>query len=207
MISWHLIACTILFLVLFGGFYVYERCRINSRQIAIIVSLAVVAGLARVPFAGLPSVQPTTSIILISGYVFGPFMGYVIGLAAAWISNLFLVQGPWTLWQMIAWGLAGFSGGIARQWFGISSKKFLLLLGLLWGFLFGWIMNLWYWLAFSYPLNWKTWLAVNAASFWFDLTHAISNVVFIALLGGSLLGILGRFKAKIQEESKAPRRA
>ncbi len=198
MITRSMVATGVFLALLFIGFVFYERCRVSSRQIAIIVAIATVAGLARVPFAGLPSVQPTTSIVLISGYVFGPFMGYVIGAMAAWVSNLFLLQGPWTLWQMIAWGLVGLSGGVAGRLCRKYSKKFLLPTGFIWGFLFGWIMNLWYWLTFSYPLSWKTWLAVNTASVSFDVAHAISNVVFLWLLGDSLFSTFSRFQGKIK---------
>jgi energy-coupling factor transport system substrate-specific component len=149
----------------------YELRRRAVREIPIIVSLAAVAAVSRVPFASLPSVQPTTFIVLISGFVFGPFLGCAVGALAAFVSNCLLLQGPWTPWQMFAWGLAGFSGGVLGRYFPFAPKVTLAATGFLWGFLFGWIMNFWYWTAFAYPLNWQTWCSVNLASLWFDAAH------------------------------------
>ena len=203
--------------------YIYEHRKIKSMELAVIVSLAVVAGISRIPFAGIPSVQPTTFIVLLSGYVFGPFMGCVIGFLAAWISNFFLLHGPWTIWQMFAWGLVGLSGGFAGRVVPVplrdrflnkkrlnlsrlepvpyvgaySNTLLLLILGFVWGFLFGWLMNLWYWMAYAYPLNFNTWLSVNVSSFLFESAHAGANVVLILFFGKPLLKILFRFRNKL----------
>ena len=186
--------------LLAAGFLFYERRLVHSRQLALMVSLAAIAGIARVPFAWIPSVQPTTFIVLYSGFVFGPLTGFVVGTSAAFISNCFLLQGPWTIWQMFSWGMVGISGGFAACVFKKKSQTVLLILGFVWGFLFGWIMNLWHWLSFVYPLNWQTWLSVNAASFFFDCAHAAGNVFFILFFGRNLMSLLTRFKLKMFHE-------
>ncbi|MBI4387640.1 MAG: ECF transporter S component [Candidatus Omnitrophica bacterium] len=199
----------IIFLVLLAtGVYIYEHRKIRAPELALIVSLAAIAGVSRIPFAGIPSVQPATFLVLFSGYVFGPFIGCVVGSMVAPISNFFLLEGPWTVWQMVGWGLVGLSGGVAQllQMRGQSPKKgtvpwshqrVLLILGFAWGFLFGWLMNVWYWMTYVYPLNWQSWISVNAASFLFDMAHAVGNVVFILLFGKPLLAVLLRFKNKL----------
>src|SRR3989338_8713086 len=184
-------------LLIAAALYFYERRMVHVRELALIVSVAAVAGISRVPFAGLPSVQPTTFIVLYSGFVLGPFIGAAIGMTAAWISNLFLLQGPWTPWQMLAWGLVGVTGGLVSLRAQRYSRTTLLVLGFLWGFLFGWIMNFWYWAAFAYPLNWKTFVSVNGASLLFDAAHAAGNVVFILIFGEPLFKILTRCKDKL----------
>jgi hypothetical protein len=63
----------------------------------------------RIPFAALPGVQPTSFLVMVSGLVFGPQAGFMIGAMAALASNFFLGQGPWTPWQMLGWGLMGMS--------------------------------------------------------------------------------------------------
>ena len=68
------------------------------------------AALGRVAFAALPNVKPTTDIVLISGYVLGGAPGFMVGAIAALASNLFFGQGPWTPWQMVAWGGVGLFG-------------------------------------------------------------------------------------------------
>ncbi len=188
----------IIFLVLLATcVYIYEHRKIRAPELALIVSLAAIAGVSRIPFAGIPSVQPATFLVLFSGYVFGPFIGCVVGSMVAPISNFFLLEGPWTVWQMVGWGLVGLSGGITGFFFHKNPKRILLILGFAWGFLFGWLMNVWYWMTYVYPLNWQSWISVNAASFLFDMAHAVGNVVFILLFGKPLLAVLFRFKNKL----------
>ena len=53
-----------------------------------------------------------TFIVLVSGVALGPAPGFVVGATTAVVSNLFFGQGPWTPWQMLAWGLVGVVGGL-----------------------------------------------------------------------------------------------
>lgn len=177
--------------------WAYEHSRFSSKEVALLVALAALAALGRVPFAAIPSVQPTTVVVLLSGLVFGPLAGMIVGLSAAWGSNCFLGQGPWTLWQMLAWGLVGWTAGWIGYLLPGGGRGTLMVLGIGWGYLFGWIMNAWYWCTFIYPLTLKSWLLVNAASFWFDTLHALGNVVFVWILGGKLLSILRRFRRRL----------
>jgi len=121
----------------------------------------------------------------------------VVGLGAAWGSNCFLGQGPWTIWQMLAWGLSGWTAGWVGHLLPRSGRRTLMVLGIAWGYLFGWIMNLWYWCTFIYPLTLKSWLLVTTASFWFDTLHAIGNATFVWVLGSDLLKILRRFRHRL----------
>lgn len=44
-------------------------------------------------------------VIMVSALVLGSQNGFVIGAITALVSNIFLGQGPWTSWQMYAWGM------------------------------------------------------------------------------------------------------
>jgi len=109
----------------------------------------------------------------------------------------FLGQGPWTPWQMFSWGLCGLSAGF----WGRKQKEFelipFLVLGGIWGYLFGWIMNLWHWLGFVYPLTLETFIVAYMVSLPFDTLHAASNVVFSLIMGRSFYRVLTRFKSKL----------
>jgi len=183
--------------VLMVFFILYEKSKITSKEISIIVVLSAVAGVGRIPFAALPNVQPTTFIVIIAGFVFGPLAGFAVGIFAALISNIFLGQGPWTIWQMLAWGICGMSCGMFSKLHKGAGMKSLIVFSFIWGFLFGWIMNLWYWVSFVYPLTFRSWLGTNLASVWFDGMHAVGNVVFMAVFGGSFVKILKHFKRKL----------
>src|ERR1700726_3589495 len=113
--SWQLAAFTILAIGLAGGFAWYERTRPGPRVVALVATLAAFAALGRIAFAALPNVKPTTDIVLISGYALGAGPGFVVGALAGLTSNFFFGQGPWTPWQMAAWGATGLLGAILAR--------------------------------------------------------------------------------------------
>jgi energy-coupling factor transport system substrate-specific component len=194
-------ALTSLLLVLLGlglFFLRYERSKVSSKEMAIIASLAALAIAGRVIFAPFPNFKPTSYIVILSGYVFGPRAGFMVGATAALVSNVFFGQGPWTPWQMLAWGLMGACSGVFGRVRGEKVQVVeLAAFGLVWGFLFGWMMNTWMWLTQFTEYTWQTFLLANTTSFWFDVSHAASNVVFAFLFTPSFLPILLRFRKKL----------
>jgi len=138
--------------------------------------LGTVSAVLRVPFAAIPSVQPCTYLIICTGYVFGPLPGFMVGAITALVSNFFLGQGPWTIYQMFAWGLAGVVAAYLRRLH--LKMRWLIVFGVIWGYVFGAIMNVWF--------------------VWFDSFHAIGNAIFLGLLGRKTIIILERFRKKFQ---------
>src|SRR4051794_11957403 len=113
--SWLAASFVGLGVALAAGFGWYERSRPSARLLAVVATLAALAILGRIAFAPLPNVKPTTDIVLIAGYALGGAPGFAVGAVAALGSNLFFGQGPWTPWQMGAWGLVGlFGAALAR---------------------------------------------------------------------------------------------
>ena len=178
-------------------FWYFERKALSSKELTVVAVLSSFAVVGRLAFVAVPNVQFATFVIIVSGYVFGCSAGFAVGCVAAFVSNLFLGHGPWTPWQMMAWGLCGGTAGLAARCYCESPRLVLMLLGFIWGYIFGWIMNVWMWLTFIQPLDLSTWLAVNASSFPFDTAHAVSNIIFAALLGGDFVRILLRFRNKL----------
>lgn len=195
--SWSLYSLLFIMVALAFGYYLYERRGASAREVALIATLAALAGLSRVPFAAVPAVQPTTFLVLIAGFVFGPGPGFMVGTLAAFVSNLFLGHGPWTPWQMAAWGMAGVFGGLWGRRKGPYPKIAMTLMGIFWGFLFGWFLNTWHWLAFVYPLTLRSFLISQTASLWSDSMHAAGNGVFMYVAGEELVRLLGRFKRRM----------
>lgn len=194
LISFGFVLISILFIILR-----FEKRKIEARELVLLAVLAAIAAVGRIPFASIPSVQPTTFVIMMSGLVFGAESGFMIGVIAALASNMILGQGPWTPWQMVAWGLVGLTAGLLNQSRFMSNLKGKILFGIIWGFLFGWIMNLWSLLAFTQSgeaLNVKSIITFLAGSVLFDFFHSISNVIFLVLFGESWIKILTRFKRK-----------
>ncbi len=110
--GWQIGALIVLGAALVAGFTWYERTHPTSRMLALVATLAALAALGRIAFAPLPNVKPTTDIVLIAGFALGAAPGFVVGAIAALASNLVFGQGPWTPWQMVAWGLCGVLGAV-----------------------------------------------------------------------------------------------
>jgi len=196
--GWGLLSAEIMLAALAFFYWGFEQGKASSREIALIAVLGAAAAVGRVPFAALPNVQPTTFMVIISGFVFGPRAGFMVGSTAALVSNFFLGQGPWTPWQMFSWGLAGASAGLIKIVYPNIGTRGMSVFNFVWGYLFGWIMNLWFWTAFIQPLSWQSFMAAYAASFWFDSFHAVGNTAFYLLFGSSFTKILKRFRRKLK---------
>ncbi|MFD3449817.1 ECF transporter S component [Microbacteriaceae bacterium 4G12] len=183
-------------MTLFPFYIRFERKVFVSREIVLIAVLAAIAAVSRVPFAPLSSVQPTSFVIIVSAIVLGGEAGFMIGATAALVSNMFLGQGPWTPWQMMCWGFMGLSAGMLRHTFLMQTKWGRICFGFIVGFLFGWVMNLWFILGFLRDTTWETFVSAYIASFYFDLAHALSNVFFLGLFSTQWIKVLTRFKLK-----------
>jgi energy-coupling factor transport system substrate-specific component len=195
-LNWALLSGVILCGVLLIFFQRFERNGGTAKEVVLIATLAAVAGAVRIPFAAIAGLQPTTFMVMITGYTFGPQAGLMVGVIAALVSNFFLGQGPWTPWQMFAWGMCGASASLLAGHGNYRRRSFLLFCGL-WGFLFGWIMNIWHWVAFVYPLTWETFCATYLASLPFDTLHAAGNILFSYVFGTSFYRILRRYQRRL----------
>lgn len=177
-------------------FLKFEKRRPEARELVVIAVMAALAALGRVAFAPIPNFKPTSAIIIITALAFGPEAGFLTGATAAVASNLFFGQGPWTPMQMFCWGMIGFGAGILGN-AGFLKRKFSLsAYGLLSGFAFGWVMNLWYIIGFINPITWQAIIAAYISSFWFDFTHAVSTLIFLLVLAKPWLKKLERIKVK-----------
>lgn len=193
-----MISFGLLLLALLPFFARFEMRQTDARTVVLIAMLSAIAAVGRVPFAAMPSVQPTSFIIIIAGLVFGAEKGFMVGATAAFVSNFFLVHGPWTPWQMFAWGMMGFTAGLLKDSRWMQPLLGKLVFGFVWGFLFGWIMNIW---GLTYLMiegfEWSLLMASLATSVYFDVIHALVNVFFLVLFCKSWMKILERFKRKV----------
>jgi energy-coupling factor transport system substrate-specific component len=202
----HYIMMSILFIgCTFLPFMIrFERRKVSGRELVLLAVLAAVAAISRIPFASIPSVQPTTFVIIVTGIALGAESGFVVGALAALVSNLFLGQGPWTPWQMYAWGMIGLSAGFLRNTWLMRQTIGRCIFGFIAGILFGWIMNLSYIVGVFQHIDLAQMIAYYSSSFYFDLAHALSNVFFLVVFAKSWVKILLRFRKKygLLEEKK-----
>ena len=193
--SWPLASMLILGIALGIGFAWYERTRPSARVLALVAALAALAVVGRLAFAAFPNVKPTTDIVLFAGYALGGAPGFAVGALTALTSNIFLTQGPWTPWQMAAWGGVGLAGaGLARLTPSPSRLTLALVCGVA-GFAFGALMDVYQW-SFTAEQTLASYLAISATSFPYNLAHALGNVVFALAIGPAFLRALRRYRLR-----------
>ncbi len=197
--SWVLASFLVLGLALSAGFGWYERSHPSARVLALVATLAALAALGRIAFAPLPSVKPTTDIVLICGYVLGGAPGFAVGAVAALASNLFFGQGPWTPWQMAGWGGVGLFGAALAQLGGRELGRLALAAACAAaGFAFGAVMNLSLWVTYSGDHTLAKLGAVFATSLPFDVAHALGNAAFCLAFGPALVRALVRYRTRFE---------
>jgi len=196
--TWQLACFTILGLALAAGFAWYERTQPTAKVLALVATLAALAALGRIAFAPLPNVKPTTDIVFLAGFVLGGAPGFAIGSLAALSSNLVFGQGPWTPWQMAAWGLVGILGAAyARATGRRLPKATTAVVCALAGLLYGFILNI-SMLSFNDGVpTLGQWAARFSTSLPFDLAHAAGNVAFFLAFGPAFVRILTRYRARL----------
>ena len=196
--SWPLASFLILALVLAAGFAWYERSQPSSRTVAVVASLAALATLGRIAFAPLPSVKPTTDIVLIAGFVLGGPPGFAVGAVAAIASNIVFGQGPWTPWQMLAWGMVGLLGAALRRRRARPIPRLAMaLICAAAGFAYGLVLNFYTFVTFTGQHTLAQFLVIEGAAFPFDLAHAVGNFLFFLAFGPAFVRALQRFRARM----------
>jgi energy-coupling factor transport system substrate-specific component len=108
--SWPIASFLIVGFVLAVGWAAYERRRPSPRMAAVVAVMSALAALGRDAFVALPDVKPITAMTFVVGYALGPLPGFTVGALGMLISNFMLGQGPYTPWQMAAWGMVGLGG-------------------------------------------------------------------------------------------------
>ena len=197
--SWALASLIVLGACLACGFAWYERSHPSSRMLALVATLAALAAIGRIAFAPIPNVKPTTDIVLIAGFALGAAPGFTIGAVAALASNIVFGQGPWTPWQMVAWGLAGLVGAGLGALSGrrLGRVPLAVACGLM-GLAFGAIMDLSVWVTYSGQTTVAQYLTISGVSLPFNVAHAVGNVVFALAFGPLLARSLLRYRSRME---------
>lgn len=160
----------------------FEASRPALRQLMPTAVLAAVAAVGRALFAPLPDVKPVSAVAIVAGAALGRRSGFVVGALAALLSNFVFGQGPWTPWQMYAWGLVGYVGGALAEHGALGRPAVLYGWGFASALVYGLILNGYHVLGYVQPLTWPAVLAACAASLPLDVTHGAATVAFLAAI-------------------------
>lgn len=197
--TWQLTSFAVLALALAAGFAWYERARPTAKVVALVATLAALAALGRIAFAPLPSIKPTTDIVLISGYVLGGAPGFVVGAVAALASNVFFGQGPFTPWQMAGWGAVGVFGALLARGVGPNISRWGLATACaLAGFAYGAFLDFHLWVLYAGEHSTSEYLVLAGRGLPFNIGHAAGNLVFCLAFGPLLVRALRRYRDRLE---------
>jgi energy-coupling factor transport system substrate-specific component len=149
---------------------------LKLREWLILISFVFGAALLRVPMQAMPNVEPLTFFAILAGWLFGKKKGFLAGASSLYISN-FLVfggQGPWTIFQVIGYGIAGFLGGFLRKKATVIETVVLVAIATL-------IMQIIFNIGWGIMSGFNIFLAFLTA-IPFTLTHLVSNSIFALFL-------------------------
>jgi energy-coupling factor transport system substrate-specific component len=195
--SWPLASFLLVGLVLAAGWISYERRRPSARMVAVVATLAAVAALGRDAFVALPDVKPITAIAFVVGYALGPLPGFTVGAIGMLASNIMLGQGPYTPWQMAAWGLVGLAGAalgrVTRRRLGRVPLALVCAAAAL---MAKEIMNLYTWtIGATHTL--PAFIAYAGTALPFDITDTIATLLFALAFGPELARLLARTRERM----------
>jgi energy-coupling factor transport system substrate-specific component len=180
---------------------------LDTKAIAMLGVLSAVGAALRPLGGGTAGLETVFFLLILSGRVFGPGFGFVLGSTTLAASALITAGvGPWLPFQMLAASWVGMGAGLLPRAKGAAEIVLLCAYGVVTGLLYGAALNFSFWpftvqgeaaLAFvaGDPVadNLRRFLAFTlATSLAWDLGRAGTNVVLIALTGRPVLGALRR---------------
>lgn len=195
--DWGMVSLILVTAVLVGGIGLASARLTSAQQLALVAALAAFATASRLLFASLPNFKPVTFVVLTSGAALGPSTGFMVGATTALVSNLFFGQGPWTPWQMLAWGAIGAIGGLMCRGGRQPRRWELILVGGVLSVAFDWFVSLWMYLAFT-ARTWPAFIALYGQGLVFDVSHAAASCLFCALFGVQMVALIARFRRRTE---------
>ncbi len=163
-------------------FYItFEKSKATSKEIMLVALMTAFSVCGRIMFSFIPFFKPITAFTIISGMYLSAPAGFIFGSFSALISNIYFGQGPWTLFQMISWGLIGFISGVIGEKL-LEKRIILVIYAFISGVLFSLIMDLWTVLNIDKEFNFSRYIIQLISSFPIMIIYSLSNIVFLILL-------------------------
>ena len=178
-LSWVLFVCGL------------DRKKVGNRRVVIVSVMVALSVIGRM----FPILKPVTVFAMLSGMFLGAEAGFLVGSFSALISDFWFGQGPWTPFQMLAWGLIGFFAGVLATPLK-RSRLFLYVYGVLAAVVFSVIMDVWsaIWIAGEFSLS--IYIAKLITSVPHTILYAVSNVIFLFFFAKPFSEKLERIRVK-----------
>lgn len=173
----------------------YERKKASVAEAVLVAVMAAFSTAGRVIFAALPHFKPVTALVVVTGASLGAGPGFAAGALTAAISNMYFGQGPWTFFQMAAWGLIGMAAGLLGEHIQRSRAR-LVAFGAASGAAYSLLMDSCTALMAGEGFGLAKYAAFAAAGAPVAAVYAVSNAVFLWILGRPFCKKLVRIKRK-----------
>ena len=195
---WYYLTGTLIIAELLVPFLMaFEGRKPKARELVLLAVMCALAVAARVAIP-IPNFKAIYGIVMIAGIALGPESGFLVGAISALSSNFFMGQGPYTPWQMMAYGAGGMLTGFLFREGRLPRKPLPMgiagFLGVL--FLVGPLLDTCTVFLAPITFNLKNILAIYASGFGVNVSQGISTFAVMFLLGVPMLEKLGRIKAK-----------
>lgn len=188
----HLIVSTgvaVLALLLFASGY--EKKPTGSRRMIIVAVMTALCIVGRF----IPLFKPITALTVITAIYLGGEAGFLVGALAALLSNFYFGQGPWTPFQMLAWGMIGLIAGFLAN--PLRRNKWLLLVyGVLAGIFYSAVMDVWTVIWYDGSFRTELYLSALVTALPHTVMYAISNFIFLWFMAKPFGEKLERIKIK-----------
>ena len=168
-----------------------EEKKIGSRRMvltAIFTALSVVGRF-------IPVFKPVTALTVIAAVYLGAESGFLVGSLSALISNIYFGQGPWTPFQMLAWGLIGLFAGLLADPLR-RNRVLLLVYGVVSGIFYSMTMDIWTVMWYGGGFDPQLYKSAIIAAIPHTTAYVVSNVVFLALMADPFGEKLDRLRVK-----------
>ncbi len=169
----------------------FEKKKTGSRRLVIVSAMTALCIVGRF----IPFFKPITALTIITAIYLGGEAGFLVGALSALLSNFYFGQGPWTAFQMLAWGMIGLVAGYLSAPLK-KSRALLLIYGAVSGVLFSFIMDLWSVMWYAGELNLTLYKAGLLTALPHTALYTVSNLVFLWFLARPFGEKLERIKVK-----------
>ncbi|MCD7741352.1 MAG: ECF transporter S component [Ruminococcus sp.] len=180
-----ILACILFLMLSFSG------RRNEPVYICLVSVLTALSVVGRIVFSPLIGFKPCTAIIIIAGIALGPEAGFTCGCFTALVSNIYMGQGTWTLYQMFSWGVIGLISGVLKNIL-VKNKACLYIFAALSGFLYSFLMDFFSTIWQDGYFNLSRYIALVLSSASMSVSYAVSNVVFLLFLFRKMVFAINR---------------
>ncbi|MBR4320572.1 MAG: ECF transporter S component [Oscillospiraceae bacterium] len=155
----------------------FEKKKIGSRRLVVVAVMTALSFIGRF----LPLLKPMIAITMITAMYLGCEAGFLSGAMAALLSNFYFGQGPWTIFQMLTWGLIGYFAGMFSN--PLKKSKILLwIYGIFSGIFYSFSMDVWTVLWYAKGFDWNLYSSALITAIPYTISYIFSNLLFLTLL-------------------------